>query len=278
MAASNKSYPFPVLGNEDDIEGRFEPTLSCALSPDSVSIESRLDLENDTIERLIDQGRAAFFIEIECGSTFYREIYKKHEQDVKIDIDTMELRDRVDVAFYVCATADMEDYNPAGIHPELAGEPISVEKGDVLADGGGGSFMADKTFDPLKAPVSSFMRVKKGNNKEEPMSIDYGDDQIIIRLSKDDYEKYEYACNYAPSTLHSSLVLPALVDALYTIEHDGGKYQGVPWCDRIQQICRERGYDTEDPISTAQKMLGGPIGRGLAEVGTIAEDNGEDAV
>ena len=188
------------------------------------------------------------------------------------------MRERVDVSFCVCATQDIQDYSPEGIHPDLAGEPIAVEKGDVLADGGTGSFMADKTFDPLKAPVSSFMKIKEASEKSAPMAIEYGGDQIIIKLSKDDYKNYVFARKFAPSSLHSSLVLPALVDVLYVINKDDGRYEGSQWFDRIKQICRERDIVLDDPLIAAQRILGKPVERSLKEVKTLSSDNGEDEV
>lgn len=278
MAATSKSYPFPVLGNEDDIKGLFKPVMRYTLEPNVVVIECEFELSNPSIEKLIADENAAYFAQVECGNTFYRRTFVTHEPKLKIEIDAGDLRDRVDVSFCVCAVNDIPSYSPDGIHPDLAGEPTAVEKGDVLADGGTGSFMADKTFDPLKAPVSSFMKIKEANEKSAPMAIDYGGDQILIKLSKDDYNNYVYARKYAVSTLHSSLVLPALVDALYVISKDDGTYEGSPWFSRIKQICRERDIDITDPLTAAQRMLGKPVERGLKEVKTLSSDNGEDEV
>lgn len=278
MAATSKSYPFPVLGNEDDIKGLFKPVMRYTLEPNVVVIECEFELSNPSIEKLMADKNAAYFAQVECGNTFYRRTFITHEPKLKIEIGAGDLRDRVDVSFCVCAVNDIPSYSPEGIHPDLAGEPTAVEKGDVLADGGTGSFMADKTFDPLKAPVSSFMKIKEANEKSAPMVIDYGGDQILIKLSKDDYKNYVFARKYAVSTLHSSLVLPALVDALYVISKDDGTYEGSPWFSRIKQICRERDIDITDPLTAAQRMLGKPVERGLKEVKTLSSDNGEDEV
>jgi hypothetical protein len=278
MAATSKSYPFPVLGNEDDIKGLFKPLMRYTLEPNEVVIECEFELSNPTIEKLISEDNAAYFVQVECGNTFYRRTFTSTEPRLKLNIEAGDLRERVDVSFCVCAVQDIQDYSPDGIHPDLAGEPTAVEKGDVLADGGTGSFMADKTFDPLKAPVSSFMKIKEGNEKSAPMAIEYGGDQIIIKLSKDDYKNYVFARKFAPSSLHSSLVLPALIDVLYIINKDDGRYEGAQWFDRIKQICRERDIVLDDPLIAAQRMLGKPVERGLKEVKTLSSDNSEDEV
>src|SRR5205807_2685433 len=117
------------------------------------------------IEELIADNKAAYFVEIECGSTFYRRTFSTSENKIRIEIEAGDLRDKVGVSFSVCATAEIPDYSPEGVHPDLAGDPVDVEKGDMLADGGAGWFTADKTFDPLKAPLSSFMKIQEGPKK-----------------------------------------------------------------------------------------------------------------
>lgn len=276
MNVSAKSYPFPVLGNQDDIKGQFNPTLRYTLEPSSVVIESEFNLSNPTIEELVAANKAAYFVEVECGSTFYRRTFSTSEMKIRIEIEAGDLRDKVDVSFCVCATEDIPGYSPEGVHPDLAGDPVDVEKGDVLADGGTGWFTADKTFDPLKAPVSSFMKIQEGTKKVAPMYMEYGDEHILIKLSKDDYGKYQFARKYAVPIVHSALVLPALIDVLYTMQTNKSDFADRPWFTRIQQICRERDINPDDPISAAQALLGQPIDRSLAEIERIMDTEPEE--
>jgi hypothetical protein len=271
MSASTKSYPFPVLGNLDDIAGQFNPTLRYSLEPNKVVVESDFNLENSTIENLVSQKSATYLVQVECGSTFYRNVFVTSDNKIRIEIDAQDLRDKVDVSFAVVATKDIPNYDPEGIHPDLAGEPSYVEKGDVLADGGTGWFTADKTFDPLKAPVSSFMKIQEGTKKTGPMEIDYGDDHILIKLAKNDFENYKFTRKYATSVLHSSLVLPALIDVLYTMNNKQSDYSDQPWFSRIQQICRERSINLDEPLMAAQQLLGQPIDRSLSQVQQIMD-------
>jgi len=272
MSAKIKSYPFPVLGNEDDIEGKFLPSLTYTLEPDTVTVNCSFELNNPSIEKLIAAGEAKFFIQLECPATFYRRAFSAKSSEVKIEIDAGELRDRVTASFYICATKSISLYNPEGTHEELVGE-AEVEEGDVLADGGSGWFVADKTFDPLKAPVSSFMKIKEASFKTGPMDIEYEDDSILIMLSKDDFKEYKYARKYAVSTIHASLVLPALIDVLHSMHSNRNEYRDYSWFSRIEQICATRKINIDEPIEAAQHLLGEPIGRSLEELKKqISED------
>lgn len=266
MKVSAKSYPFPVLGNLDDIKGRFNPSMKYTLEPNRVILECNIDLSNETIEDLIASNSASFYVQVECASTFFRRTYRSNDAKILIEIDAGDVRDKVTVKFLVCANVAIQEYDPVGIHPDLAGDSSVVEPGDVLADGGSGWFMADKTFDPLKAPLSSFMKIMKGSYKSGPMSISYDDDRIVIVLAESDYEKYFAVRNYSPHTLHSALVLPALIDVLYTMQRNKEQYEDLPWFSKIQQIAVQQQIDLSEPITAAQQILGQPIGRSLDEI------------
>jgi len=273
MSANIKSYPFPVLGNEDDLAGSFMPHMTYTLEPNKAIINCSFNLDNVTIENLISEGKAKFFIQAECSATFFRRTYSTSASETRIEIDSGDVRDRVTVSFYICAIEGITDYDPEGTHPDLAGETSDVEAGDVLAVGGIGWFMADKTFDPLKAPVSSFMKIKEGSPKSGPLTIEYDSDSILIVLSKDDFRNYKYARKYAVSSIHASLVFPALVDALHVMRAHKNEYSDSVWFGRIEQICLERKINIDEPIEAAQRLLGEPVMRALDELKKrISED------
>ena len=270
MKVSTKSYPFPVLGNLDDISGIFSPSMDYTLEPNQVILDCNFELENETVEKLIENGDASFYVQLECPSTFYRRTFISSEKSLRIEVPAGDLRDKVNVTFLVCSNVQIPEYNPVGVHPDLEGEPSYVEAGDVLADGGVGFFIADKTFDPLKAPISSFMKINKGTFANGPMVIDYEDEQIIIVLSEEDYDRYLNVKGFAPNTLHSSLVLPALTDVLYTMKYDRKAHEDQPWFGRLQQIIVQQKIDINEPIVAAQQILGQPLQRSLDEIKTVA--------
>lgn len=261
-----KSYPYPVLGNGDDIAGIFNTAFEVTLSPDKTQIAYKIDIKNNTIETLISLGLAQYVIQIECRSTFYRRAFCFKEKKGVIEIDTQRLREKVSVSFYVCALQAIPDYTPSDCHPDYAGLSFPIEKADILADGGEGIFIAEKQFDPLNAPVSSFMKIQAGNNETGPMIVDPDDDDIIIRLSKEDYKSYLKLKDTNSTNLHAAVVFPALVDILHIVNSDkDGVYESYSWNARLKVICRERKIDISEPLEAAQKLLGSPVERNFLE-------------
>lgn len=264
--AVDKSYPYPVLGNEDDIEGRFSFSMDYSLEPQRVILDCVFSLENETIEHLMQTGETVFIAEAICPATFFREVYSSATPNMSKSIQADKLRGQVTVSSYISAVKPIPEYLPEGTHADLQGEPFSLEAGDIIAVGGTAAFIADKTFDPLRAPVSSFIKIQRGEDKTGPMTAEYTADSIIIRLAQDDYDAYLIVKPTTAANIHASIVLPILTDTIHLMYSNKSVYQDQQWFTRIEQICMERGLNTDEPLECAQKILHFPIARGLRNI------------
>lgn len=262
-----KSFPNPVLGNGDDIAGDFSFSMFYTLEPERVLLDGTFHLEHETIEKLIDDGRARFIAEVVCKATFYRDVFEMGSSSFSRSISANNLRGSVSVSSYVCANEKIDEYDPVGVHCDLLGGTSDIEPGEILAIGETAIFNAEKSFDPLRAPVSSFMRIQKGTARTGPMIVDYGSEKIIIQLAQEDHAAYmDLPRKRIAGILHASIVLPVLTDALHTMATDEGSYRDQQWYTRIEQICAERGLNTDEPFESAQKILQFPLARSFRNV------------
>ena len=62
MKAKNISYPYPVLGNEDDVQGKFDVSFKHALRREEVILKVTFKLGSKTLEKLIKEQAAAYVI------------------------------------------------------------------------------------------------------------------------------------------------------------------------------------------------------------------------
>src|ERR1051325_2103440 len=127
MKVNKKSYPHPVLGNGDDIDGLFRAVLHHELGRDNVAITTDFEIENETIEDLVKKGSALFVLEVECPSSFFRKSYSSGEYKKSMQIPARLLRNQVDVGFYVVSAKKIDGYRPLGAHPDYEGIPFTVE-------------------------------------------------------------------------------------------------------------------------------------------------------
>ena len=280
MKAKNISYPHPVVGNEDDVpKGIFKPAyFKHSLGRDSIICKIKFDLKNKTLEKLISKHKAAFTVEMECGSTFFRTLFSTFEREAEFPIDANRVREMVGVSFFVRAIEPIDSYLPDGCHPDYKGFSFDIGPGDVLAVGGSTSFVADKDFDPLRPSVSSFITIDGRKDKRGHMTVDYNDhDKIIIKLSQSDWENYKLVKgrkSYVP-VLHAGIVLPVLADAVRLVQKGDDEFKGNYWFQRLEIILNQNKILEAEPLMAAQEILKSPIQRVLTSLSAPSQEEGE---
>jgi hypothetical protein len=168
----------------------------------------------------------------------------------------------VELEIQIISAKNIHDYSPSGVHDDYDGEKFNIKKGEVLAIGGRARFHVDKVYDPLKAPVSSLIKIKEGEHKEGPFNLLLEDELIFVLLSKLDWKEYPGIRDRVPALLHGTLVLPVLAEAISNIH----KHQSTLWAGRLQEIIDAKGIDTSKPLSAAQLILASPLQRTLQAV------------
>ena len=269
MNYNGRSYPYPVLGIDDNFVGddnkdTFKPDLVVSSDYRKIKLDITYQLRNDELLKLINSCQAIFCAQLYCRSTLYRQSFLSKNQKDLIEIKSTRLRDAVEVDFFICAFEDIKNYRNPMFNPIFAGVSFDIEKGDLLGFGGSTTFFANKTPEELKS-VSSFMSVDTENKSEVPMYNDYDGDKITIILSKEDYETYQSIKRESllTSTLHSSVVLPALAEAIrFLSTSDGGDYKSRKWHELLTTLTEK--FPTDDPLQSAQKILDLPVNRSFS--------------
>jgi len=264
MATGGLAFPHPVLGNGNDIAlGQVEPAIDYEASDELVVLSvSGLKTDNPSLDDLVANGQAHWSVRIQCARTYFRREFTTGDAKVRFTLEGHELDGRVDVDVTLVAARAISGYRPDGVHGDFGSTAFDIEPGEVLAVGPSYNFHIDKQFDPLRAPVSSFMRIAPGEDDEGPFRVDYDDDYLTILLSKKDWEMYGGVKERTPGVVHIGLVLPVLASALRAID----EYRGKRWSDRLFAIVQEKGLDLSDPLRASQQLLQNPVARAFHEL------------
>lgn len=260
---SDVSFPHPVLGNGDDISvGTIDCELHYQCSAEAVELRlTGLTTGNPTIDSALREERAAWLIRVQCARTYYRKIWKEQGPDALIRIDGTDLEGSVEIDVRVCSTQSMQ-WLPDGTHTDYENLSFQLADAEVLALGDSWRIHVDKDFDPLKAPLASWMRIVEGQHDDGPFEAEFEDDLVTIRLSRRDWKEYGPVRDRAPAVLHSSIVLPVLMQALLALKENNGER----WKGRLRAVLDERNLSPEPPLQTAQTLLAEPLGRSLREL------------
>ena len=268
--APSISYPHPVLGNADDVgSGKIEPDVSFVLSEELVEISlDKLRTGNETLDAMLGDGRATWSIRVQCARTYFRAEYRSSSSSHRVRLAGHELEGRVEIEVMLFATEPLSAYLPAGAHEDYGGDTFDLKVGEVLGIGPTFTFDVEKQWDPLKAPVSSIMRVSKGEHPTGPFRLALEDNYIEVLLSQEDWEQYAGVKERVPGVIHSALVLPALAEAVLRMPDHGGKR----WADRLRAISEQhQEIDTTKPLEAAQLLLRGPLARTFRELNTALD-------
>ncbi len=267
MNYNNRAYPHPVLGIDNSINDSFEVNLNVSTDRGLIGISLEYKLSNKDLAKLIKSHLATYCIQIYCKGALYREVFRSYKPlPQKIEIPATRLHEHVEVDFFICACEEIQNYTNSELSDDYKGYTYLVEKGDILAYGGKGIFYANKSYEELKS-VSAFMNIDSGNKKTMPMYNYYEGDKITVYLSQSSYQLYQKIKNEKSytDTLHSSVVLPALAEAIRFIDSgDASEYSDKKWHELLKKLIQSN--ETDDPLQTAQKILDHPVNRSFASL------------
>jgi hypothetical protein len=283
------AFPHPVLGVNDDINGTaaiervdYDETSD----PNNYILTIQYTLANAGISALLNEKKAQFFCELSCTSTLYRKAELSSDATQIIKIPKNFVREKVELLFLMIATQPIPSYTNADAHADFDGYTFTIDNGDVLAYLGESYFIAGVAYQKLKA-ISSFMEIIRGENETGDFNIILENPKIQIQLPKLEYQQYSEPAigknmEYA-STFHASIVLPALIHALYQLADPAKEdLKDTAWAKIIQfrldndEQLNGVALNEDNVIKIAQYLLGMPVGRLLLDLHNKAMSASDD--
>ncbi|MBR1835888.1 MAG: hypothetical protein IJ783_01240 [Kiritimatiellae bacterium] len=283
---SDSSFPYPVLGFSDSVSGP-KPTVTVVphIPPkELVAVPYRwefsIGLGNPEIEALVASGKASFFCEIKCSSTFLRECASTRERTFELTLERHQVNGRVEFSLWVVADEALADYRNAAAHEDYRDlEPFEIEKGAPLAFLKSYHWDADLCYEDLTS-LRSILKIEKHPDPEaEFPAVDTEGDYVCLFLPGAQYGEFLAVANNKAvnPVLHSSLLLHALQSALVRYPSCREKR----WARALARILesdpnRFGAFDPEDPKCAADlalRLLDNPVrklGESIAEIAKAA--------
>ena len=262
-------YPCPVLGNPGDYptDTSFKITTECTTtSKDVIFVFSDLVVEDDVLRMEIEQGNIIINVDIECPSTFRREIvelphcFKKRR---KIEYSYGELNQTVNLSIYLLAARDIT-ISPSSFTYGEQENKFFAPKGTILGTTQRIKFFIDHYNDPSNANLGSFIVIAKNADEGiNNLSVDYESDRIIILLPTVLFNNYNLLNNDHAEILHSSVALPVLVEAINIYReassNSGESGELTLWQKILGEIIDSLEINLEaNSLDTAMKILQNP--------------------
>lgn len=294
MRVGNKLFPYPVLNNSKIITGyknsEFELLFDIKENKEVLLLENvRVNIHNDEIVNLINNGKIKSVLIIECSSTIFRETRDIGAEPTTIEINKSNLSSKVEISAFIYANEDITLYSDDFLD-DYEGFSFDIKKHDLIAIDDGSTLKIDNVMQDDKK-VSSIFSVIKSENAER-MEIYSKDSKIEIHLPIDEYDAYnslKSVENYQ-NKFFAILTVPALIYSLMEIVKDYDDLDTAimdhSWLKSISKAYQEKygkeltlEYLREDKVivDLSQSLMNDPVISSIDDIVSEAfmKDDGE---
>lgn len=271
MLNSSMNYPYPVLREEkvDYKDSIFQVQLSKKNLKDGYQINVIYSVSNAEIQQLIDEKKAAYALQIQCVSTWYRSMAISEGRIQEIKLESSKIHERVDMCPCIIALEKIDSFQNTDFTEDFEGIRFNINPGEVLAIGERQKFDAIYKEDIIKKgdPIVHFIN----DGQTEVMYCEYDFDIIRIHLPKQQYEKYNHMGTYEGwkiPVLNAIYVVPAIAMGIEEIAKDtfmygSGTLERWSWYKTLKVMMQRKAKDVDsdyrkmlnDPIKTAEMLL-----------------------
>lgn len=274
MKLAEKSYPYPVVGNRDDVPAAdFQAALQVTFDAETAFITVDVAMSSSSLSELVRSGGASFCLHVECSNTLFRSVFYSIEQSFRVAIPLSEINNVVEATVTAVASQEIEEYRVEGQHADYGAHSFYVSKGGILATYPTFRFDVEREYDAFEH-LDSIVTITQGGDDDGPMTVSYDDEKLVVYLCKRDYIAYGRMLHSSVSPiLSATIVLPIIADAIRTYRQEPQDYD-YRWARAlVEQIGEDRLANGEEPLVLAQQVLELPLRRALAAAETAMESN-----
>lgn len=222
MKRKTSNSPYPVLypaGEEYAAEqgyrqARFdvagEPKLSINEAHNLV-IDFDFDLAEERLLSLVESGDAKYYVNVECGHTYFRHAYVQSEKRFNLEIGYGDIADSIEIFIGLVADRDIPAFSAASFAPRYGAATFDIEKGDILAVGTGWTVELEG-LDGSAAPYIYVNRDLDERNSE--LWVNGMGDKLIVNLASKLYDIYFIRKKTRKAELIALVMKPAILSAV----------------------------------------------------------------
>lgn len=265
------NYPYPILrANPVDYKSSiFSVDIKKDTQKNGYNLKVAYEVNNYQIKELIDKHILAYATQLQCISTWYRDLIISDSDILDIFIPSDMVHERVDLCPCIIATERIEKFTNDDFTEDYDGIPYEINKGEVVAIGERQKFDAIYKNDIIKKgdPIVHFVN----DDEATVLYCEWDYDIIRIHLPKEQFKKYnEVGINepWKVPMLNAIYVVPVIVQGIneiYQAEVAGRSttLEGYSWYKTLKVLIMKTAKDDAseydrmlgDPIKTSQRLL-----------------------
>lgn len=265
MSHANILLPHPIIRPEGCDYGnhQFDMKIEQATyTPDGkIHLELLYDLSSSTINNLIKEKKAEFFVLLKCTKTYQRFAYSSVDAHMSLDISLSDYANAISVIPYVATVEEIPLFRSDehdGEIKKLIPEGFNLPVGAILAVGNSHEITID-SIDKIQAAI---MIVRGDELDEGHCAIETGSDFITIRMHPKIHHDILDIRNSSPGILYPSIYMIAIEHAILDLEENSDR----KWAHALRETLEKHNLKIDDNLKDnaleyAQKILKQPLNR-----------------
>jgi len=260
----NNNYPHPVLGNSKDFEFN-EFTLNIRYGGKNSMHQFRsvfdMGVAHDDIEKLIQENKAEYIVQVYCQKTFYREIFRGNEKTLQFDIKNEYLSGRIEYEGFLISKVTMENYDPYGLDEYFTNAKYQIFPGDILGVSNKTVHYIEPNFKkPLSNRSKAIITFKETDEFKNYYQVSkWNANQIEVKVPKKMYSLIQKK-DLFQSINEFSILVTIVTEALYKIDHNPDDFEDLKWFTVIKREVEKLEINNdEDYYYKAQMLLKKPL-------------------
>ncbi len=247
-------FSHPVLrpdGLDYTASCKFDVNISVKSKNKNIHLDIQYDLTSNFLNDLIQEHRAEYLAVIKCTKTGQRTAYKS-ENDIRLELDGGEFRDKLQVSTYIVAKQDLAKFHADEHDIEIRGIAENIPTGSILALTNQREILLDK----MDGNVQAIIQLSDSLPTDDwSYNIVMNEDLIEIKMNAQAYRATMYLRSRNPKIIFPLLYVPAIENAIRRIKEDNDL--DSLWARVIQNAIRSKDIDIDkaDPNHIAQKLM-----------------------
>lgn len=271
---SSRLFLHPVLSSmyDDYYNSKFEIIVKAYKKVKKICLSIKCHLENAELLKLINSGYVEIVCHFECQKTKLRYIEKLEIGENFFEIPSANLNENLQIIAFIVSKKQILNFYSNDFNNDYADIKFSIEPGSILAISNQPDIPIVKDIYDLSSVPSIISIVPYNSDSNHKISIDMDNDKIMVRLQKQEYQKYaELSKGISDFTpiLHSIIIIPALTyvfDILKGDEETFHSYASRRWFKVLQKkfISMDKKLEFSelqnlDSLYIAQEIIESPI-------------------
>lgn len=284
MRVRNSLSPYPILYDykDDYVDSSFRADIEAKEHFSSIIFDVQFKLVNSTIQQLINEGKAAFVLHVECPALSLRREFVTTDDHLSATFEADDLAETLEVCTFIVVQDELKNYSNPQFHPDYQGLSFSLIKGQMLAIGDTKVFDIEKNKDKLQA-LPSILRIAKSTDSSKGTMVVNTDNPayISVGLTEEAFSLYSSLGKHEyPKAILGLVLFPALIVVLQRVSSEPEAFGECKWFEILTDLLENNGYSWAELgdengdaviLTVAQAIFSNPVLGGLKELQASVE-------